>query len=351
MQPWALFSCSSLITLTAYNLAQLPKDPPPKPEPEPDANPKIADDAKFSLATLSQAFPEQVAPVIQPSLPAQPALSDLSDLNTLPDEPSPNVASPLPPQTVDLAALLGHQATPERPAPSMAAPATVHSAPAAIASTTLMRYRIDPVATLPEPSPLPALPVTEPITVPRETLSAGMTSPQIDRPVATPAFTTSPPAQLSTAASDSVPEVPEVEENLAISAADNPDLFAALPTPTAPIRPTPPAAPARAGSPDRTMAAVLAKDDNLPSEAKPVSSSTATQSGGTSMALALARYQNPMPQCTGSRMAESLSSRAAVCAGETRELTQRIPEAAVAGTPMPGRVESPTRYSPGIGVW
>lgn len=43
-------------------------------------------------------------------------------------------------------------------------------------------------------------------------------------------------------------------------------------------------------------------------------------------------------------------SKADTCAGDTNELAQRIPDAATAGTPIPGRVESPTWYSPAIGV-
>lgn len=43
-------------------------------------------------------------------------------------------------------------------------------------------------------------------------------------------------------------------------------------------------------------------------------------------------------------------SKAETCAGDTNELAQSMPEAATAGTPIPGRVESPTRYSPAIGV-
>lgn len=45
-----------------------------------------------------------------------------------------------------------------------------------------------------------------------------------------------------------------------------------------------------------------------------------------------------------------LFNNAVTCAGGTNELAHKIPEAATAGTPIPGRVESPTRNNPAIGV-
>ena len=49
-----------------------------------------------------------------------------------------------------------------------------------------------------------------------------------------------------------------------------------------------------------------------------------------------------LPRCT---------NNSDVCWGVTRVLAQRMPEAATAGTPIPGMVLSPTRYNPEMGVW
>lgn len=57
---------------------------------------------------------------------------------------------------------------------------------------------------------------------------------------------------------------------------------------------------------------------------------------------------NSVPVVLNQRLTES--SNALVCEGGTRVLAQRMPEAATAGMPMPGRVESPTRNRPEIGV-
>lgn len=48
-------------------------------------------------------------------------------------------------------------------------------------------------------------------------------------------------------------------------------------------------------------------------------------------------------QLTAQEATHKSASKAETCAGDTSELAQRMPEAATAGTPMPGRVESPTR--------
>ncbi|WP_204141865.1 hypothetical protein [Halomicronema sp. CCY15110] len=74
MHTWALFSCSSLITLTAYNLTHLPKTAKSAPEPEPDASDQLAEDTKFSLDTMSGQFPE-FEQIARPPLPDQPQLA------------------------------------------------------------------------------------------------------------------------------------------------------------------------------------------------------------------------------------------------------------------------------------
>lgn len=50
------------------------------------------------------------------------------------------------------------------------------------------------------------------------------------------------------------------------------------------------------------------------------------------------------------REPSKVRSKSFTCWGDTSPLAQRSPEAATAGTPIPGRVESPTRYSPEIGM-
>lgn len=58
----------------------------------------------------------------------------------------------------------------------------------------------------------------------------------------------------------------------------------------------------------------------------------------------------PLPWRTEALTEDKVESNAAVCAGETNELAQSTPDAATAGTPIPGRVVSPTLNKPFTGV-
>ena len=145
MHTWALFSCSSLITLTAYNLVQLPKAQKPGPEPEPDASGKFAEDAKFSLDLMSNLFPEFERAIALPPLPDQPQLSKLDEL------PGYNLAlydpAQYPVKETDLVGALEHNLN--FPAPDQVA-----------------TYRAEAVKPLPGsiPAPLPRpLPVFAPL--------------------------------------------------------------------------------------------------------------------------------------------------------------------------------------------
>ena len=336
MHTWALFSCSSLVTLTAYNLAQLPKVAEAGPEPEPDAGSESADGSKFSLAALSQEFPQEQPAIAPPALPSQPQMSKLDELSGY--NPALYDPAKYPVEEVDLLGLFPQSE-------------------AALALADKTNYRAETIQPLPSAIPTPPAsppPVRSPVATGVTTSPAALATPQPESPTASPTFTQSAPnAQaLASPAPQSERSAPNptatatatrpIEPQLAQPAArtDKPaytDLFATLPKPTEsqPITNLPPLT---------TIAMADQQWSELPEF-------TATSPDSPfSMAGAIARRQMIERYCERALTEVKSDSKLAVCDGETNELAQRIPEAATAGTPIPGNVESPTRNSPAIGV-
>ncbi len=301
MHTWALFSCSGLVTLTAYNLTQLPNQQPAEPEPEPEPSSQAATDTKFTLGDLSQQFPEQ-SPT--PTIATQPQLSPNFGALTVYDptayDPAPYQADP-----VDLTALL----------------------PTVPRNEVMQAYHTEAIANVGTPSPS-SLPVVS------------MTAPPATDPLAT-----LPPHQPVTS---SLP-VPETlapaptfaSEVVAVQAdTDEGEVVAEAAAVTA-IATTAPLAipPMVAYRPDWVR--LEAADQAVATDGTPLGS----------MQTAQARYQLLVRLCARSRQADKVATRPAVCEGDTREFAQSIPEAATAGTPIPGKVLSPTRSNPAMGVW
>lgn len=350
MHTWALFSCSSLITLTAYNLSQLPKDAAAGPQPEPDGSEKFAEDGKFSLETVSNMFPTIKPTAELPPLPTQPQLSKIDELAGY----NPAIYDPVdtPVREIDLFGALPKSSA-ELPSPD-----------------PVLTFRTNAIKPLPSaiPAPLPApLPVrTAAIAAPRP-----IAQPQLEQPATTPVFARDAEpavAQVPTRPSD-LPTVPIQATPSAASgttptplasAANSPELFAGLPEATVPIRA---AAPTKteglsdteadmvtettvaASQPSVTNATMMAWVDFEPS-----SVIEATPEATMSMELALTQQELIERYCDRPQSDRNEATSAAVCEDDTNELAQSIPEAATAGTPIPGNVESPVRSSPLMGV-
>lgn len=364
MHTWALFSCSSLITLTAYNLAQLPKIAKPTPEPEPDASGKFAADTKFSLDTLSSMFAEFEPTIAQPPLPEQPQLSKLDELPGY--NPALYDPAQYPVQEADLVATLA-EANLDFPMPDK-----------------VVTYRADTPKTISAPPPLP-LPVRDPLPLAIAAAPPTTALPQPEVAAATPNFAQAPgltavaPVSTSRATAPTVasaatrPTAPAPGTPSAASTAIapgpgpdaapvSPDLFAALPTPTTPIaadrRPSPADSAVRQPEPPpspttnavaasrQLMAEPIAFEFSEPSTGK----AAASPDSPMSMDLAMTRHDLINRYCDRAPTDRQTSTKLAVCEDGTNELAQRIPEAATAGTPIPGRVESPTRNNPAMGV-
>ncbi len=339
MHTWALFSCSSLVTLTAYNLAQLPKVAKAGPEPEPDAGSELTDGSKFSLAALSQEFPQDQPVIAPPALPNQPQMSKLDELSGY--NPALYDPAKYPVEEVDLLGLFPQS-----------------EAALALADKTV-NYRAETIQPLPSAIPTPPAspqPVRSPVATGVTTSPAAIATPQPEAPTASPTFTQSAPnAQAlaspapqsersapnptaTTTATTTQPIAPPVAQPAArTDKLAYEDLFATLPKPTE--------SPSITNLPPLTA---IAMADQQWSEL-PELAATSPDSP-FSMAGVIARRQMIEHYCERARTEVKSDSKLAVCDGETNELAQRIPEAATAGTPIPGNVESPTRNSPAIGV-
>ena len=334
MHTWALFSCSSLVTLTAYNLAQLPKVAESGPESEPDSGSELTDGSKFSLTALSQEFPQNQPAIAEPSLPDQPQMSKLDELSGY--NPALYDPAKYPVEEVDLLGLF-----PESEAALEIADRTV-------------TYRAETIQPL--PSAIPASPVSpQPVrNALAEAMAASPTAiatPQPEAPTTSPTFAQSSP-NAQALASTAPQSEPSVQTTAAIATpAESPsvqpatetdkpaydDLFAVLPEPTDPQSVT-----------DIPAPTAIAMADQQWSEL-PEFEATSPDSP-FSMDVAIARHELIERYCQRARTEVKSDNKLAVCDGETNELAQRIPEAATAGTPIPGSVESPTRNSPAIGV-
>ena len=136
MHTWALFSCSGLLTLTAYNFVQSPDTPNAGPEPEPDPSSKSADDEKFTLTDWDDELPGLESTIANPELPDSPQLSKLP--RGLSAYESNYTPSRYPDGDLDLEALLGLD-------------------DAALASRSdFTTYRTEAVQPLPAARPLPS---------------------------------------------------------------------------------------------------------------------------------------------------------------------------------------------------
>ena len=334
MHTWALFSCSSLVTLTAYNLSQLPKVAEAGPEPEPDSGSKLIDGSKFSLAALSQEFPTNQPPIAQPALPDQPQMSKLDELSGY--NPALYDPAKYPVEEVDLLGLF----------PQSEAALEIAERP--------VTYRADTIQPLPSAVPLPVAspqPVRNALAEAMATSSAAISTPQPESPTASPTFVQSAPNAQAAASPSPQPE-PSVDQTATVietpaelpsaqptPEADKPtyDLFATLPEPTTPQSVT-----------DMPAPTDLAMADQQWSELPEFE--TTSPDSPFSMEGAIARQRMIERYCERARTDVKSDNKLAVCDRETNELAQRIPEAATAGTPIPGSVESPTRNSPAIGV-
>lgn len=360
MHTWALFSCSSLVTLTAYNLAQLPKDAKPGPAPDPDASDKLVEDAKFSLDTLGPLFPEFETAIAPPPLPDQPQLSKL-------DEPpgyNPALYDPAqyPVQEVDLVATLA-KANLDFPVPDQVVTyraETVQPLPAAIPAPppVLLPARAPQPAAItaaPQPAaqPRPELTATQPSFAPN---AAPLPTNPSNLPTGFTPVATAPVAAPSAAAPTS--------SRRADAAAVSPELFAALPTPNGRVSTSPepalttPEANTLASAPAPAAGSALADQQSMTTaitfEFSELPTATndlaASPESAVSMKLATTRRDLINRYCDRSAVERKEPTKLAVCDDDTNELAQRIPDAATAGTPIPGSVESPTRNSPLIGV-
>lgn len=348
MHTWALFSCSSLITLTAYNLAQLPQASVSGPEPEPEPSGKFSGDAKFSLEALSQEFPEYEPTVALPPLPQTPQMSKVDELPGY----NPAIYDPVEStvEEVDLAALLAQEDL-SFPTPD-----------------NIVTYRADAVRPLPSGIPSPPTPLTA-----RDSLAAiaalpePVALPQAESPAASPAFAQSSPptaiAQVPTPPSEASSQPTQPMPSKASTA---PEPAAADTGAESPPHQTPEVA--ESGTPESELFAALPaatkssmEANRVPHEAENLMAHLALEAlpqplatspdSDVSMELVMARRQLVARYCERTRKEVKPDNRLAVCLGETRELAQSIPEAATAGTPMPGNVESPTRNKPAMGVW
>jgi hypothetical protein len=211
MHTWALFSCSSLITLTAYNLTHLPKTAKPAPQPEPDPSDQVTEEAKFSLDTMSGQFPE-FEQIARPPLPDQPQLARKIDA---PPGYNPALYDPAqyPVREVNLVGGLSSAKLPGG-----------------------MPYRIDAIAPLPTPFPPPpgvnpfpvaTNPAAAAIAPQPRTVSQPRPEPTAVAPSFAPRSTPAPAPAAPAATPPKAPPSAPVAEVTASNAA--PELFAALP--------------------------------------------------------------------------------------------------------------------------
>ncbi len=445
MHTWALFSCSGLLTLTAYNLVQSPDAPNTGPEPEPDSSSESADEEKFLLAALSAKFPESEPSVAGPQLPHGPQLSKLREgLSAY--RASGYDPARYPDEKLDLDALLGTNGVPLPT--SVLASRALSSTPG---FTTYQTEAVQPVLTpLPTPS-IATLQTSSPLGLfahlarERAIADAAATrarypladavaatetsiTTQPEAPSAAPAFTPSaaPTPIAQTPVASQLATAPTVSEAAAATpVAATPE--ATVPTPQAEAIPTVPvaatqplpavpvAAPPTAEAVDLAAVPAAAAEDTteiaeLPTVPVPSAQSLNAERGveptagaqdapGTELAVVLPAGSRgelfaPLPDaavepnqmamevlgdvpptaeadapistalmqtvimrrqiftrlCEEARTDANAESMPEFCANVTNELAQRIPEAATAGTPIPGEVLSPTRSNPSTGV-
>lgn len=468
MHTWALFSCSGLLTLTAYNLVASPDTPNMGPEPEPDPNSKSAADEKFTLTDLSSELPETAAPVMGPELPDTPQLSNF-DRTVSTARASNYQTSQGTNEKLDLQALLGTRGAP--------LPASVITSSTPAAAQDFITYRttdVQPISTLRSASSSASFQDGSSLGVfahlARERAIAAAAAQRARYPLADAVVTTRPSsvtqpevvsANPAFTQSEVIPtanrqnlvarqlEV-EARQRAALATAPDPatvsdatqqpdvapapqsvkaSQIAAVPVtsrpetatiPTVPIASTQELPPAPAAAVQSTEATELAtvpttttqnpEIAELPTVPVPSTQTLLAEQGveptvaeqqtqGTELAVVLPPGSRgelfaPLPEasvtpnqmatevlgdvpptaatdspissalmqtlvmrrqiftriCEEARLDASAESMPEFCAEVINELAQSIPEAATAGTPIPGEVLSPTRSNPRIGV-
>jgi len=376
MRIWTLASCSSLVALTACSGNQSTDNgwsfTPP------DLETTSFDDPLIETATASEKpdiSPSVTAPESNPATPRSgSAIADQPQLGRNAPTQSPGRRS----RAVMLAPLAAAASSP----PASSAPSSPTPSETAPAPTPTPA----PAATTPRPQ---SQPTGATIASPQSTPTAPLTSSS-----ATSTTAASPPASPSTASSspssspDSEATRPAANSPLTATAPEAPirpsrshlwrdgdvpsrdPLAASAPEPAAeiesPLAEAPhETAPLRRERPTLAMTA-MAVDLNQAHEAAahPVPTAAMVQAGtfdSTMQLQAARRLSRPAPSMacvetlakadTSYSESEDIeAARADTCSGGIRVLAQSMPEAATAGTPMPGKVLSPTRNSPEMGV-
>lgn len=448
MHTWALFSCSGLLTLTAYNLVQSPDAPNTGPEPEPEPSTASSDEEKFLLAALSAKFPESEPTVAGPQLPHGPQLSKLSEgLSAY--RASGYDPARYPDENLDLDTLLGTNGIP--------LPTSVLASRALSSTSGFSTYQTQAVQPLLTPVPTPSISTLQtgsPLglfahlareraiadaaaTRARYPLADAVTATATPARVAQPEVPAAVPAFTQSAAPTPVAQSPEASQPAAastVSEAETTGAVAAAPVattsagptsqaqtiPTVPVAATQPLPAVPVPTPQSAeavdLAAVPATAEHnteiakLPTVPVPSTQSLNAERGveptvvaqapqSTELAVVLPAGSRgelfaPLPNaavepnqmvmevsgdvpptvesdapvstalmqtmimrrqiftrlCEEARADANVDNMPAFCAEVINELAQRTPEAATAGTPIPGEVVSPTLSKPSTGV-
>lgn len=381
MHNWALFSFSGLMTVAAYNVAQSPQIAKIIPDVEPQPTGDAVPDENFNLSGLSAEAMNYEPTVSLPPLPDMPQLStsekavsagaikepDLSELSgeggdfdlgallgeadtfdieamLREDEALLATLEDIPTYRVEAVQPLSSIPVPDQPIPSQASDRAAKEfsaipAPTAPAPTVVSGIaEVSPVAATSTPAAAenfsegnPTAEVTAPTPLPE--IAASTPRPTV--PDASPQFTPNPPQA-------AIPRAQEDAE--VVDDADSPAIVAATPRALEAARNLFAPLPVVEVSAN-TMTAKLPDDvAPLAAEAEPAPTSH------VSMRAQLIRYRLSTRLCEQAQVAANAESSAEVCAVDANVLAQRMPEAATAGTPMPGSVLSPTLNSPATGV-
>lgn len=342
MHTWALFSCSSLITLTAYNFSQLPKSQEAGPEPEPDANDELTEASKFSLETVSSMFPESKPTVELPSLAPQLQLSKLDELSGY----NPAIYDPdqHPVREINLAGALStsdfHFSLPK--------PSVNYRANRVLPLSAAIR---EPLTLRPAPRPV-VQPQLEPSAAAPTFAQSRQPSPALAQVPTTSSDVRGEPAQTS-AANNSAAAPAIAAPAVTASPAESPELFDSLPVASA-TRPLQPQSTIAGRTENSAIAAARPADAEMlmadPFDFALTEVMGTAPDSALSMELAVTRQDLIQRYCDRPQSDRKESTSLAVCQDGTNELAASIPEAVTAGTPIPGSVESPTRSNPAIGV-
>ncbi|ASC71056.1 hypothetical protein XM38_020060 [Halomicronema hongdechloris C2206] len=385
MRIWTLASCSSLVALTACSGNQstdngwsfTPPDletasfddplvdtatsaDPPDISPSvtaPESNPATP---RSGSAIADQPLPGRTPPAQSPGRRSRAVM--LAPLAAAAGSPS---ASSVPSSATPSAATPGPTPTPEpatttpRPQsqPTGATIASPESGPTAPLTSRSATSATAPAQTPTAASP-PAAPSTAPLTASSSPASEA-TTPETNPETNSPLTATAPEAPIRPSRSHPWRDgdVPSRDPLAASAAEPAPEIeqpLAEAPHETAPLRRERPTLAMTAMAVDLNQAHQAA--------AHPVPTAAMVEAGTFDSAMQLQaarRLSRPAPsmacvetlaKADTSYSEDIEATRADTCSGGTRVLAQSMPEAATAGTPMPGKVLSPTRNSPATGV-